>query len=101
MPNTPVNNYRINTGLITKGTDNDVCNLSLDVSDALTAHPVFTTPPFTSAQLKTLTTAFSADMTAARKLGKDRTLAKKISRQALLDALIQDALYCQGLARHD
>jgi len=40
-------------------------------------------------------------MTAARKLGTDRTLAKNISRQALLDALVQDALYCQGLARHD
>jgi len=48
-------------------------------------HPVFTTPPSTAAQLRTLTAAFSGDMTEARKLGKDRTLAKKISRQALLD----------------
>ncbi len=32
---------------------------------------------------------------------KDRTLAKNIARQALIDALVQDALYCQGLARHD
>jgi len=100
MPNTPVRNFRIYTGF-TKGPDNDVCNLTLDVSDALTAHPVFTTPPVTSAQLTTLQTTFSADMTAARKLGTDRTLAKNISRQALLDALVQDALYCQGLARHD
>jgi hypothetical protein len=100
MANTPVRNFRIYTGF-TKAPDNDVCNLTLDVSDALTAHPVFITPPFPSTQLKTLETAFSADMTAARKRGTDRTLAKNISRQALVDALVQDALYCQGLARHD
>ena len=98
--NTPVRNFRIYTGF-TKSPDNDVCNVALDVSDALDGHPVFMTPPFTSAQLTTLETTFSADMTAARKLGTDRTLAKKISRQALLDGLVQDALYCQGLARHD
>jgi hypothetical protein len=55
----------------------------------------------TPVELTALEGTFSADMTAARKLGTDRTLAKKISRQALLDALMQDALYCQGLARHD
>ena len=101
MSNTPVRNFRIYTGSISKGTDDDVSNVSLDVSDALDGHPVFTTPPFPSTQLKTLQTAFSTDRTAARKLGTDRTLAKKISRQALVDALVQDALYCQGLARHD
>jgi hypothetical protein len=99
--NTPVRNFRIYTAPFTKGSDNDVCNVSLDVSDALTAHPVFIAPPFTSLQLTALETTFAADMTAARKLGTDRTLAKKISRQALVDALMQDALYCQGLARHD
>ena len=98
--NTPVRSFRIYTGF-TKAPDNDVCNVALDVSSALDGHPVFVAPPFPSAQLTTLQTTFSADMTAARKLGKDRTLAKKISRQALLDALVQDALYCQGLARHD
>ena len=98
--NTPVRNFRIYTGF-TKAPDNDVCNLALDVSAALTGHPVFTTPPVTSAQLTALEGTFSTDMTAARKLGTDRTLAKNISRQALLDALVQDALYCQGLARHD
>ena len=101
MSNTPVRNFRIYTGSISKGTDDDVSNVSLDVSDALDGHPVFTTPPFPPTQLKTLQTAFSTDRTAARKLGTDRTLAKKISRQALVDALVQDALYCQGLARHD
>lgn len=75
--------------------------MALDVSDALDGHPVFIAPPFPSAQIKTLEAAFSTDRIAARKLGTDRTLAKKISRQALVDALIQDALYCQGLARHD
>jgi hypothetical protein len=100
VTNTPIRNFRIYTGF-TKAPDNDVCNVALDVSAALDGHPVFTTPPFTSAQLTTLETAFSADMTAARKLGTDRTLAKKISRQVLLDGLVQDALYCQGLARHD
>src|SRR5271154_348043 len=98
--NTPVRNFRIYTGF-TKAPDNDVCNLALDVSAALTGHPIFTTPPVTSAQLTALEGTFSTDMTAARKLGTDRTLAKNISRQALLDALVQDALYCQGLARHD
>ena len=44
---------------------------------------------------------FNTTRTAARKLGKDRTLAKKIARQALVDALVADALYCQGMARHD
>jgi len=100
MPNTPVRNFRIDTGF-TRGSDNDVCNLTLDVAGALIGHPVFTTPPFTSPQLMTLQTTFSAAMTAARKLGKDRTLTKNISRQSLVDALVQDALYCQGLARHD
>jgi hypothetical protein len=98
--NTPVRNFRIFTGF-TKAPDNDVCNLTLDVAGALDGHPVFTTPPFTSVQLTALVGTFSADMTAARKLGTDRTLAKKISRQAVVDALVQDALYCQGLARHD
>ena len=100
MPNTPVRNFRIYIGF-TKAPDNDVCNLTLDVAGALNGHPVFTTPPFTSTQLTTLQGTFSTDMTAARKLGTDRTLAKNISRQALVDALVQDALYCQGLARHD
>jgi hypothetical protein len=98
--NTPVRNFRIFTGF-TRASDNDVCNVTLDVSDALEGHPVFILPPFTSIQLTALEGTFAADMTAARKLGTDRTLAKKISRQALLDALMQDALYCQGLARHD
>ncbi|HEY1719047.1 MAG TPA: hypothetical protein VGH42_12240 [Verrucomicrobiae bacterium] len=98
--NTPVRNFRIYTGF-TKSPDNDVCNVALDVSTALDGHPVFTAPPFTPAQLTTLQGTFSADMTDARKRGTDRTLTKNISRQALLDALVQDALYCQGQARHD
>ena len=98
--NTPIRNFRLYTGF-TKAPDNEVCNVALDVAAALDGHPVFTTPPFTSAQLTALETTFSADMTAARKRGTDRTLAKNISRQALNDALVQDALYCQGLARHD
>jgi hypothetical protein len=100
ITNTPIRNFRIYTGF-TKAPDNDVCNVALDVSAALTGHPVFTTPPVTPTQLTTLETTFNADMTAARNLGTDRTLTKNISRQALLDALVQDALYCQGLARHD
>jgi hypothetical protein len=98
--NTPVRNFRIYTGF-TKAPDNDVCNVALDVLAALNAHPVFTTPPVSLLQLAEMESTFSSDMTAARQLGKDRTLAKSISRQALLDALVQDALYCQGLARHD
>jgi len=63
MPNTPVRNFRIYTGF-TKGPDNDVCNLTLDVSDALNGHPVFTTPPVTPAQL----TTFRNDMAAAARI---------------------------------
>jgi hypothetical protein len=100
MPNTPVRNFRINTGF-TKGSDNEVNNLSLDVMDALTAHPVFIAPPVLPPAMLILQTAFSNSMTDARKLGTDRTLAKNIAKQALVDALVSDALYCQGLARHD
>jgi len=99
--NTPVSSFRINTGAITRGTDNDVCDVTLDVADALDGHPVFTGPPFSAVQLTALLGTFNTTRTAARKLGKDRTLAKKIARQALCDALVADALYCQGLARHD
>jgi hypothetical protein len=100
MPNTPVRNFRINTGF-TKGSDNEVNNLSLDVMDALTAHPVFIAPPVLPPAMRILQTAFNTSMTDARKGGTDRTLAKNIAKQALVDALVQDALYCQGLARHD
>jgi hypothetical protein len=100
MPTTPVRNFRINTGF-TKAPDNDVCNRALDVSAALTGHLVFNDPPFSPVQLTTLETTLSTDMTTARKGGTDRTLTKSISRQSLVDALVQDALYCQGLARHD
>ena len=99
--NTPVSSFRINTGAITRGKDNDINNVTLDVVDALTGHPVFTGPPFSAVQLTALLGTFNTTRTAARKLGKDRTLAKKIARQALCDALVADALYCQGLARHD
>ena len=99
--NTPVSNFRINTGSITRGKDNDVCDLTLDVADALDGHPVFTGPPFSAVQLNALLATFNSTRTSARKLGKDRTLAKKIARQPLCDALVADALYCQGLARHD
>jgi len=99
--NTPISSFRINTGAITKGTDNDVCDITLDVADALDGHPVFVGPPFTPVQLTALLGTFNTTRTAARKLGKDRTLAKKIARQALVDALVADALYCTGLARHD
>jgi hypothetical protein len=85
----------------TKSPDNEVCNVALDVSGALMGHPIFTTPPYSPAQLAALENTFAGNMTTARKLGKDRTLAKNTARQALVDALVQDALYCQGLARHD
>jgi hypothetical protein len=100
MPNTPVKSFRINTGF-TKADDNGVVNLSLDVQTALTGHPVFTNPPVSPADLGTQTDALSALMTDARKLGTDRTLAKNIGKQTVVDSLVQNALYCQGLARHD
>jgi hypothetical protein len=100
MSNTPIRNFRINTGF-TRGSDNEVNNLSLDVMDALTGHPVFINPTVSPSAMLILQKAFSASMTDARKGGTDRTLAKNIAKQALVDALVSDALYCQGLARHD
>ena len=100
MANTPVRNFRINTGF-TRDTDNNVSNLSLDVSDALTGHPVFTGPPVPPSEILILQGTLSTSMVEARKLGTDRTLAKNIAKQALVDALVKDALYCQGIARHD
>ena len=100
MPNTPVRNFRLNTGF-TRDPDDEVNNLSLDVADALTGHPVFTAPPVSPAAITALQVTFSASMVDARKLGTDRTLTKSIARQALVDALVSDALYCQGVARHD
>jgi hypothetical protein len=95
MSNNPVRNFRINIGFA-RGTGDDVNNLSLDVMDALTAHPIFIAPPVSPAAMLILQTAFSTSMTDARKLGTDRTLAKNIAKQALVDALVQDALYCPG-----
>ena len=41
---------------------------------------------------------FVASMTDARKLGTDRTRAKKLAKQALVDLLLKLAFYCQGEA---
>jgi hypothetical protein len=97
---TPVKSFRINTGFV-KGTDDEVNSLTLDVEDALQNHPVFTKPPVSMPDLETQRLAFQATRTEARKLGTDRTRANKAARRVLTDSLVQIALYCQGLARHD
>jgi hypothetical protein len=95
-----VKSFRINTGF-TKGRDNDVCNLSLDTEDALLNNPVFLKLPVSLADLATYRVAFSAAMVEARKGGTDRTRLKKAAKLVLVDALMKNAFYCQGEARHE
>jgi hypothetical protein len=97
---TPVRNFRINTRF-TKGTFDDVNQLTLDVEDALTSHPFFIKPPVSMADMETQRLAYQATNTESRKLGVDRTRANAVAKQVLVDSLMQTALYCQGLARHD
>lgn len=100
MPNVIPSSYRIYTAF-TRGTDNDVNNLSLDVISGLTGNPAFIAPPVNPAALTTLQVAFNSAMTDARKGGGDRTRVKNTAKQALIDGLIKDAFYCQGEARYD
>jgi len=100
MPNTPIRNFRIYTGF-TKGTDDEVNNLCLDVSDALTGIPAFPAPPVSLVNLGNDQVTFSASMVDAREGGADRTRAKNTAKQVVIDALVKIALYCQGEARHD
>ena len=51
--------------------------------------------------MTTLQQDYSDKLTASRSKGTDRTLAKKVSKKALTDALVADALYCQSVARYD
>ena len=97
---TPVRNFRVYTGF-SKSTDDDLSNTTLDVSDALTSHAVFTTLPVSLTELGQELTAFNTLRVDARKGGTDRTRKKNAARQALIDSLIKIALYCQGVARHD
>ncbi len=94
------NNYRVYIGFTTD-TDQNINSLALGVIDSLTGHAVFTDPPVTVAQLTTLQTDFSDKLIATRNKGIDRTRAKNAAKTALSDALVQDALYVQGKARHD
>lgn len=97
---TPVKNFRINTRF-TKGDFNDVNQLTLDVEDALADHPFFIKPPVSMTDLETQRLAYQATNTESRKGGVDRTRANAAAKQVLVDSLMQTALYCQGLARHD
>ena len=90
---------RINTGVFTRGSDGVVSNTALDVSSALTDNAPFALVTVSPVQLLALNATFNAAQIEARKGGTDRTLAKSIARQALIDALMQDALFCLGIAR--
>jgi len=96
MADTTDKNYRLATGF-GKDADNDLVSLSLDVEDGLLNNPYFTNLPVKLTDVATLRLALVAAMTEARKLGKDRTQAKK----ALVDILLKLAFYCQGEAIHD
>jgi hypothetical protein len=100
MPNTPVKSFRIATGF-GKDTDNNVVSLSLDVEDGLLDNPAFLNLPVKLADVATQRLALVAAMTEARKGGTDRTRAKVLAKQALVDLLLKLAYYCQGEARHD
>ena len=96
----PDKNFRIATG-IGKYSDNDVVSLSLDVEDGLLNNPAFLNLPVKLTDVATQRLAFVGSMTEARKLGTDRTRAKKLAKQRLVDLLLKLAFYCQGEAIHD
>ena len=100
MTNTTEQNYRLATGF-GKDPDNDVVSLSLDVEDGLANNPAFLNLPVKLTDVATQRLAFVATMTEARKLGTDRTRAKKLAKKALVDLLLKLAFYCQGEAIHD
>jgi hypothetical protein len=100
MADTTDKNYRLATGF-GKDADNDLVSLSLDVEDGLLNNPYFTNLPVKLTDVATLRLALVAAMTEARKLGKDRTQAKKLAKKALVDILLKLAFYCQGEAIHD
>jgi hypothetical protein len=98
---TGIRSFRIYTRDITKGGDDDVSNLALDVGDALLNHPFFIKLPVSLPDLAAQQSALSGAMTEARKGGTDRTRAKNAAKLVLTDSLFKIALYCMGEARHD
>jgi len=100
MKNNETQNFRIATGF-GKAPDNDVVSLSLDVEDGLLNNPAFLNLPVKLTDVATQRLTFVASMTDARKLGTDRTRAKKLAKQALVDLLLKLAFYCQGEAIHN
>jgi hypothetical protein len=97
---TEIPSFRIWTGF-SRGTDDDVNNLTLDTEDALLDNPAFPKIPVAVTDLETQRLALVSAMTEARKGGSDRTRAKNLAKQGLIDPLIKNALYCMGEARHD
>jgi len=97
---TPIKNYRLDTSF-TRSSGNEVCNLSLDVEDALLNNPAFPTLPVPLSVMATNRLALTAAMVESRKGGSDRTRLKNIALQVVVDGLMKNALYCQGEARHD
>ncbi len=100
MAITPPKNYRLYTGF-GRDPDDDVNHLALDTLDALAGHLVFTKLPVSLVVVAQQQVAFEAAVTASRKGGSDRILLKNQAKQVLVDSLVQNALYCQGVARHD
>jgi hypothetical protein len=100
MANNPDKKFRLVTS-IDKYTDNGVVSLSLDVEDGLLNNPAFLNLPVKLTDVATARLALTAAMTDARKLGTDRTRAKNLAKQALVDLLLKLAFYCQGEAIHD
>ncbi len=92
--------FRIWTGF-TRGTDDDVNNLTLDTEDGLLDNPAFLKIPVPVTELETQRLALVSAMTESRKGGGDRSRAKNAAKQVLIDSLMKNALYCTGEARHN
>jgi hypothetical protein len=97
---TIIKSYRLNTGF-SRSNGTVVCNLSLDVEDALLNNPAFPKPPVPLADLATNRLALTAAMVESRKGGSDRTRLKNDALQVAVDGLMTNAHYCMGEARHD
>ena len=92
-------NYKVSRDFTTYS-DSDLDEFANNVIACLTSNKAFPAPPVKPADLTTLDTTFRDDIAAATGDPQD-TAAKDKARDALLDALRQDANYVQTIANHD
>jgi hypothetical protein len=92
--------FRIYTGF-TKGTEDQVNQVAMNVLDGLANNPYFPNLPISLSVVSAQQVAYSDARTDARKGGTDRTRAKYLARQALVDSLLKLAHCCMSEARHN